>query len=136
MLVARPGVAERVASRWRLLTAAGLLAYLALVATVGGLDDRLGDALLSGGDAGAIAWRAGQGAAGWLLVLAAAAVVLRTAPDSAARSGPRTEGRRSQWARDGVLPVYMVHQTVAVVLAAWIVSWPVAAVVHGWPSPC
>ena len=127
VLVARPGVAERVASRWRLLTAAGLVLYLALVATVGGLDDRLGDALLSGGDVGAIAWSAGQGAAGWLLVLAVAGVVLRTAPDSGARSGPRTEGRWNQWARDGVLPVYMVHQTVAVVLAAWIVSWPVAA---------
>ena len=123
VLVARPGVA----SRWRLLTVAGLLAYLALVATVGGLDDRLGDALLSGGDAGAIAWRAGQGAAGWLLVLAAAAVVLRTAPDSRAGSGSRTQGRWSQWARDGVLPVSMVQPTVAVVLAAWIVSWPVAA---------
>ena len=127
VLMARPAVAERVASRWRFLTAAGVLAYLVLVATVGGLEDRLGDALLGGDDAGAIAWRAGQGAAGWLLALAAAAVVLRASPGGRSGSEPRPPGRWDEWAREGVLPVYLVHQTVAVVLAAWIVSWPVAA---------
>jgi len=83
--------------------------------------------LAGGGDAGAIAWRAGQGAAGWLLVLTAAAVVLRASPSGGVRSESRAEGRWDEWGREGVLPVYVVHQTVAVVLAAWIVSWPVAA---------
>jgi glucans biosynthesis protein C len=127
LLVARPTLAERVASRWRILAAAGLLSYLVLVATVDALHDRLGDALLTGGDPAAIAWRAGQGGAGWLLVLAAAGVVLRQAPVGSRTRERRGDGPWHQWAREGVLPVYMVHQTVAVVLAAWILSWPVAA---------
>jgi hypothetical protein len=125
LLVARPAVAERVAARWRTLAAAGMLAFLAIAASAGPLHDRLGDAMLAGGDAGAIAWRAAQGAAGWLLVLAAAGLALRQAPGGSGERRP--SGRWSQLAREGVLPVYLLHQTVAVVLAAWVVSWQVAA---------
>ena len=125
LLVARPAVAERVAARWRTLAGAGMLAFLALAATAGPLHDRLGDAMLAGGDAGAIAWRACQGAAGWLLVLAAAGLALRPAPSGTRER--RASGRWSDVAHEGVLPVYLLHQTVAVVLAAWIVSWQVAA---------
>jgi surface polysaccharide O-acyltransferase-like enzyme len=126
LLVARPAVAERVAGRWRPLALAGMLAFLVLAATAGSLHDRLGDAMLAGGDPAAVAWRAGQGAAGWLLVLAAGALVLRHAPAAGGVREPRDRGPWFDWAREGVLPVYMLHQTVAVVLAAWILSWPVA----------
>jgi hypothetical protein len=57
--------------------------------------------------------------------LAAAGLALRHVP-----GGPgerRASGRWSELAREGVLPVYLLHQTVAVVLAAWVVSWQVAA---------
>jgi glucan biosynthesis protein C len=125
LLLARPIVAERIASCWRTLAAAGMLAFVVLTITVDALHDRLGDGLLAGGDLSAVAWRAGQGGAGWLLVLAAAALLLRQAPE--VRREDRGDNRWAQYAREGVLPVYLVHQTVAVVLAAWIVSWPVAA---------
>jgi glucan biosynthesis protein C len=124
LLVARPAVAERVAARRRTLAAAGMLAFLAIAASAGPLHDRLGDAMLAGGDAGAIAWRAAQGAAGWLLVLAAAGLALRQVPGGSGQRRP--SGRWSQLAREAVLPVYLLHQTVAVVLAAWVVSWQVA----------
>jgi surface polysaccharide O-acyltransferase-like enzyme len=126
LLVARPAVAERIASLWRPLALAGMLVFLLLADTVGPLHDRLGDAMLAGGDPAAIAWRAGQGAAGWLLVLAAGALALRRAPLAGAVREPRRSRPWFDWAREGVLPVYMLHQTVAVVLAAWILSWPVA----------
>jgi len=127
LLVARPTVAERVASRRRALAVAGTLSFLVLAVTAGALHDRLGDALLGGGDLAAIAWRAGQGAAGWLLVLAAGALVLREAAVGERGRRLSAGGRFSDWAREGVLPVYVVHQTVAVVLAACVLSWPVAA---------
>jgi Acyltransferase family len=126
LLVARPAVAERIASLWRPLALAGMLVFLLLAGTVGPLHDRLGDAMLAGGDPAAIAWRAGQGAAGWLLVLAAGALALRRAPLAGAVREPRRSRPWFDWAREGVLPCYMLHQAVAVVLAAWILSWPVA----------
>ena len=36
-------------------------------------------------------------------------------------------GRWASYAREGVLPVYILHQTVAGVLAAWVVSWRAGA---------
>jgi glucans biosynthesis protein C len=125
LLVARPTVAERVASRSRDLAAAGVLAFLVLAVTAGPLHDRLGDDLTAGSALAAVVWRAGQGCAGWLLVLAAAAVLLRQAPR--VRAEPRAAGPGAEFAREGVLPVYVLHQTVAVVLAAWVVSWRVGA---------
>jgi glucan biosynthesis protein C len=127
LLVARPAAAERIACRRWPLALAGLLVFLLLAATAGPLHDRLDDAMLAGGDPAAVAWRAGQGAAGWLLVLAAGALALYRPPLAAGGREPRSTGRWFHWAREGVLPVYMLHQTVAVVLAAWILSWPVAA---------
>ena len=104
---------------------AGLLAFLLMAATASPPHDRLGDAVLTGGDPAAVAWRVGQGGAGWLLGLAAGALVLRRAPGGATGK-PRDRGPWFDWAREGVLPVYMLHQTVAVVLAGWILSWPLA----------
>jgi len=58
-------------------------------------------------------------------VLASAALVTRDVRQD--RREPGGDGGSRRWAREGVLPVYMLHQTVAVVLAAWILSGPVAA---------
>jgi len=127
LLVARPAAAERIALCRRPLAVAGMLVFLVLAATAGPLHDRLGDAMLTGGDPAAIAWRTGQGAAGWMLVMAAGALVLGKAPAGGAARAPGRGGGWFDWAREGVLPVYILHQTVAVVLAAWILSWPVAA---------
>jgi glucans biosynthesis protein C len=126
VLVARPAVAARAALRARTLAGAGMLAYLVLAATGAVLHEHGGEDLLRAGDLSAVIWRAGKGLAGWLLVLAAGALVLRRAPLSGSRREPRARGRWFEWAREGVLPVYVLHQTVAVVLAAWVLSWPVA----------
>ena len=56
-----------------------------------------------------------------LLVPFVAGVLLLVPPTARLRSSshePRADRRWGQWAREGVLPVYMLHQTVAVVLAA------------------
>jgi glucan biosynthesis protein C len=127
LLVARRSLADHLAARRRWFAAVGFVAFAALVVTGAALHDRLGDDFLESGELAALAWRAGKGAAGWLLVLAVAAVVLRRpAPDAGSVPG-RPPGRWARIAREGVLPVYLLHQTVAVVLAAWVLSWPVAA---------
>ena len=123
LLAARPSLAARLSSRLRPLALAGLLGFTALALAGALLHDRLGDALLTGGDPAAVAWRAGKAAVGSVLLLALAGWAL-------ARLSPRCEARHasrlSAYASEAALPVYLLHQTVAVLLAYWVLSWPVA----------
>jgi peptidoglycan/LPS O-acetylase OafA/YrhL len=131
MLAARPDLARRLGSRRRLLAVAGLLGFVVLAAGGAVLYDRLGDALQTGHDPAAVAWRAGKAAAGWLLVLAIAGMILgrTTSRQPARRAAPRWIAQ----AGEAVLPIYLLHQTVAVVLAWRILAWPVPAPVQ-WLS--
>jgi glucans biosynthesis protein C len=123
LLVARPALTDRLATRRRLVAAAGLLGFVVLVVTGAALHDRIGEDFIESGALGAVLWRAGKGAAAWLLVLAIAATVLRRTTHDHAGEARQATGRWAGVAREGVLPVYMLHQTVAVVFAAWVVSW-------------
>jgi len=105
---------------WRALIAVrrralllGTLGFLALAATAAGLHDRLGDGLLTGHTGEAMAWRAGQGLTGCLLV----AAVLGHVGARRERSPMAGTSRLLAWAGAVALPVYLVHQTVGVVLA-------------------
>jgi hypothetical protein len=85
---------------------------------------------MSSGKADAVLWRGGKAAVGWALVLALVGLTLRTV---AARGRPRSRSALAAYATEAVLPVYLLHQTVAVVLGWWVLSWPVAAGVQ-WLS--
>ena len=116
LLAGEPGLRAAVGRVARPAAWTGLLGFLALAAAGLALDP---DELLGGDSAVAVTWRAGKGIVGWLLVLAIVALVGRlrvSAPPAVVR-----------YARDAVLPVYVLHQTVVVLLAWWIVGWQAPA---------
>jgi glucan biosynthesis protein C len=116
LLAGEPALRAALARAARPAAWAGLAGF-AVLAGVGLVFEP--DELLYGHSATAIAWRAGKGFVGWLLLLAAVALAgrlrLRAAPAVVA------------YARDAVLPVYVLHQTVVVLGAWWIVGWDVPA---------
>jgi hypothetical protein len=124
VLAARTGLGARLGTRWRRLGAAGLLAFLAIVIAGMPLHERFGDALMTSGSLEAVAWRAAKAATGWLLVLAIAGAAIA---GFAARRPARSPGPLAAYGQEAVLPVYLLHQTVAVVLAWWVLSWSLPA---------
>ena len=116
LLAGEPRLREALGRVARPAAWAGLAGFLVLAATGLAIDT---DELLAGRGGAEIAWRAGKGVTGWLLLLAVAALAGRLRP-----SAPRAVLR---YAREAVLPVYVLHQTVVVVLAWRILEWDAPA---------
>jgi glucans biosynthesis protein C len=97
----------------RRLGVAAAAAFVLLAGSGAALHDRLGDELMNGHAAEAVAWRVGQGLTGCLLVGAVLGVLLSRSRTSVRRAGSPVLA----WARSVALPVYLLHQTVCVVCA-------------------
>ena len=113
LLAADPSAGRTLVALRRRLAFVAATAFVLLTATAGALHDRLGDAMLTGHDAEAMAWRAGQGLTGCLLLGAVLGWLGARREASRSRAG----GPVLAWARTVALPVYLVHQTVGVVCA-------------------
>ena len=92
---------------------AAAAAFVLLAGSGAALHDRLGDELLSGHAAEAVAWRVGQGLTGCLLVAAVLGMLMSRSRNSVRSAGSPVLA----WARTVALPVYVLHQTVGVVCA-------------------
>jgi glucan biosynthesis protein C len=125
LLAADPSAARVVAALRRRLAVAAVAAFVVLAGTGAALHDRLGDGLMTGHTAEAMAWRFGQGVTGCLLV---AAIVGTLAARPWVSAGARS-ARLLAWAGPLALPVYLVHQTLGVLTAYVVLRWdlPVAA---------
>jgi peptidoglycan/LPS O-acetylase OafA/YrhL len=107
-------------ARMRRLTALlAVPAFLVLAVSGALLNDRLGDAFLTGHAPEAMAWRFGQGVTGCLLI--AAVLGAMGARRERAALGPLP--RWLAWMAAVALPVYVVHQTIGVVWAYVVLGW-------------
>jgi surface polysaccharide O-acyltransferase-like enzyme len=126
LVAADPRVGEALARHWRTAAALGLPLFVAAgVAAFAALD--AGVDPFTGMDPLSLAFRLLKGVDGWLWVVAilgfARARVGRPRPAPAATSG-RTR-RLGAYANDAVLPFYVLHETVIVVVAYAVLSWPI-----------
>lgn len=84
----------------------------------------------------AVLWRVVMGVGGWFSILAilggtARALRGRRAVEDVARSGGKTRlARLGVYAQDAVLPVYVLHLTVVIAVAYYVLAWPVNAFVQ------
>jgi glucan biosynthesis protein C len=131
---AQPAIAEAFQRRWRSAAALGLLLFLASGAAYVAADGRgepFGDM-----EPLAMSFRLLKGADGWLWVVAIMGVArarlqrrqrtpAATAPDRPGRA--RLLRRLGAYANEAVLPFYLLHETVIVVVAYAVLSWPIGA---------
>jgi glucans biosynthesis protein C len=117
LLAAEPSAREAVARVARPAAWYGLACFVALAAA--GLVAEP-EQLMSGYGAGEIGWRALKGLTGWLLLVAVVALIGRLRL-------PAVRPAALRYAREAVLPVYVLHQTVVVLLAWRILEWDAPA---------
>jgi glucans biosynthesis protein C len=119
VLAARPDVQARLVARWRALAVGGALAFIALAIAGAPLFERLGDQLQTGHDPAALLWRGAKAVIGGALVLGIVGFTL-------GRERAGSPGRVVAYGQRAALPAYVLHQTVAVALAYWILLLPIA----------
>ena len=80
-----------------------------------------------------LAFRSAKGVSGWLMVAGIIGLFdgSRHHRPAVATRSDRTSlvSRISEYTAEAVLPVYILHQTVIVLLAFYVVAWPIPAVV-------
>jgi peptidoglycan/LPS O-acetylase OafA/YrhL len=124
-LGAQPALWQWLAARRRRLGRIGLALFVLLVIATPPLDDWLGDGLFGGHHPAAIAWRGVKAAAGVLLVLAIVGMLAGRLTRRSPHQARAVSARLVTYGAEAVLPVYVLHQTVAVVLAYYVVRWPI-----------
>jgi hypothetical protein len=111
---------------------AGIVTFGIVGAAVLG-SGRAGSELLEGSDAASLLMRAARAFSGWFWVVAIMGFAARLAKPRAAHSDATSKSsfmkRVGAYLSEAVLPVYVLHQTVIVLLAFYIVEWQVNALV-------
>ena len=91
--------------------------------------EREGVDLLVDYDGVSVAMRAFKGLSGWLWVVAIMGLATGSAKEPQAadkgKQGPTLVDRISAYTSEAVLPIYVLHQTVIVLLAFYVVNWPI-----------
>jgi glucan biosynthesis protein C len=134
LAAADPRISEALQRRWRPAAALGLVLFLVAGAAYGAAD---ADAEpFTGMDPFSMAFRLLKSVDGWLWVVAIVGLARsqlqrrrrsprQPAPQRAARPG--VQRHLGAYANEAVLPFYMLHETVIVVVAYFVLSWPVGA---------
>jgi glucans biosynthesis protein C len=128
LVAADPRVGEALQRHWRLAAALGLPLFVAAgaaaFAALGAQVDPF-----TGMDPLSLAFRLLKGVDGWLWVVAilgfARARSGRPRPTRAVTAASGRARRLAAYANDAVLPFYVLHETVIVVVAYAVLSWPV-----------
>jgi glucan biosynthesis protein C len=132
LAAADPRIGEALRRRWRPAAALGLLVFVAAGAAYGVAD--AGGEPFTGMDPLGMAFRLLKGVDGWLWVVAVVGLArsriqrprsspARPRPDRPDRAGLLR--RLGTYANDAVLPFYMLHETVIVVVAYFVLAWPI-----------
>jgi Acyltransferase family len=134
LVAADPGMAEAFRRHWRLAAVAGLLAFLAAGAVH--FLARPGIDRLTAMDPSSLGLRLLKSLAGWLWVVAMLGAARaridrrRGAPAPAPVGRPGLARRLGPYANQAVLPFYVLHETVIVVIAYFVLAWPVGGAVQ------
>jgi hypothetical protein len=128
------GVGEAFQRQWRPAVALGLLLFVAAGAAYAAADER-GDPF-TGMDPFSIAFRLLKSVDGWLWVVAILGLAgscipssRRPAAQTAAdqRDRPSVVARVGAYTNQAVLPFYVLHETIIVILAYFMLGWPIGA---------
>jgi glucans biosynthesis protein C len=128
LVAADPRLGEALQRHWRPAAALGLPLFVAAgVAAFAALDAQVDP--FTGMDPLSLAFRLLKGVDGWLWVVAilgfARARTGRPRPTPAPTATPGRARRLAAYANDAVLPFYVLHETVIVVVAYAVLSWPI-----------
>jgi surface polysaccharide O-acyltransferase-like enzyme len=125
-------IGEAFQRQWRPAAAAALLLFLAAGAAYGAADAHAEP--FTGMDPLCLAFRLLKSVDGWLWVVAIVGLArgwIRRRPLWATQPAPnqpnreRLPGRLGAYANDAVLPFYVLHETVIVVVAYFVLAWPI-----------
>jgi surface polysaccharide O-acyltransferase-like enzyme len=133
LAAADPRLGEALKRQWRPATALGLLLFVAAGATYGAVDARAEP--FAGMDALSMAFRLLKSVDGWLWVVAVLGLARSriqrpgTSPTQPAHRAGRVGRLRrlGAYGNDAVLPFYVLHEPVIVVVAYFVLAWPVGA---------
>jgi peptidoglycan/LPS O-acetylase OafA/YrhL len=126
LLAWQPSFGEVLAKRRHLLAVVALSSFVGLVlaAAAGGSPV---DSLASSSALQPTLWRAGKGMVGMLFLMAIVGSLVCFRPKPAKEGRPHPLLAFREYLKPISLPLYLLHQTVIVALAYWIVNWPIAA---------
>jgi hypothetical protein len=132
LAAADPRIGEAFQRRWRSAAALGLLLFLATGAAYGAADARAEP--FTGMDASSMAFRLLKSIDGWLWVVAIVGLA-RAGIGRRRRSPAPTQPDPTDWAsvlrrvgayaNEAVLPFYVLHETVIVIVAFLVLAWPI-----------
>jgi hypothetical protein len=124
-LAIQPAIGAMVARRWRTIFVAALGSFVALALTNHLLEAQVTGSVATSMDLSAVLWRAGKGVTVLLFLMAVVGSLVDRVP--ALTSQPRGSHAATffGYVQPIALPLYIVHQTILVLLAYWIVSWSV-----------
>jgi hypothetical protein len=129
LAAADPRIAGAFQRRWRPAAALGLVLFLATGAAFGAMNANADP--FTGMDPLSLAFRLLKSVSGWLWVVAIVGFARDRAgrrrspvPAAPGRAGPAR--RLAGYANDAVLPFYVLHETVIVVVAYAVLGWPIA----------
>jgi glucans biosynthesis protein C len=134
LAAADPRISEALQRHWRPAAALGLLLFLAAGAAYGAAD--AGAEPFTDMDPRSMAFRLLKSVDGWLWVVAIVGLArsqLQRRRSSPAQPAPQRAARPGllrhlgAYANEAVLPFYVLHETVIVVVAYFVLSWPIAA---------
>jgi surface polysaccharide O-acyltransferase-like enzyme len=134
LAAADPRISEALQRRWRPAAAVGLLLFLAAGAAYGAAD--AGAEPFTDMDPRSMAFRLLKSVDGWLWVVAIVGLArsqLQRRRSAPAQPAPRRAARPGRlrrlgaYANEAVLPFYVLHETVIVGVAYFVLSWPIGA---------
>jgi hypothetical protein len=132
LAAADPRIGEALQRHWRRAATGGLLLFLATGAAYGAAE--AGAEPFTGMDPLSMAFRLLKSVDGWLWVVALVGLArsqLQPRRSSPAQPPPDRAGqvgrlrRLGAYANDAVLPFYVLHETVIVVVAYFVLAWPI-----------
>ena len=134
LAAADPRISEALQRRWRPAAALGLLLFLATGVAYGAAD--AGTEPFTDMDSFSMAFRLLKSVDGWLWVVAIVGLARsqlqrrRSSPGQPASQRAARPGRLRRlgaYANEAVLPFYVLHETVIVVVAYFVLAWPIRA---------
>jgi surface polysaccharide O-acyltransferase-like enzyme len=127
LLACQPNFSELLGKRINLIAAAAFLGFTGLILAAAGMHYDI-NSLTAGHDPASMLWRAGKGAVGVIFLMAIVGSLVNFRPKEAAerrRKGPIATF--FAYVSPISLPLYLLHLTLILTLAYFILQWPIPA---------